>query len=128
MKPASLTSRCICLCMSLFLGGCIMSPLPRNTLLEPIFEQTTDGCTLAPDFNFSSCCRAHDAAYWRGGSCEDRRRADAELHSCIKEKGHPVLAGLYYLTVRATGSPRMPTPWRWGFGWPYGTGYSEACP
>jgi hypothetical protein len=50
------------------------------------------------------------------------------LRSCIRESGHPVLAALYYSTVRMTGSPRTPTRWRWGFGWPYGMGYSEKCP
>ena len=125
MNSAALAMRCLCLCMTLVMSGC-MTPLPRNTL-GPIFKQTTDGCTLSPDFNFTSCCQAHDAAYWRGGSCEERRKADEALRSCIIEKGHPALASLYYMTVRMTGSPRMPTRWRWGFGWPYGMGYSEEC-
>jgi hypothetical protein len=25
--------------------------------------------------------------------------------------------------VRAGGSPSLPTPYRWGYGWPFGRGY-----
>ena len=78
-----------------------------------------DGCTLAADLNFASCCNQHDERYWSGGTPEMRRDVDRELRSCIAAEGHPTLSQIYYLGVRLLGTPLLPTPWRWGFGWPY---------
>lgn len=82
-----------------------------------------DGCSMAPDFNFASCCDRHDVRYWRGGSVGERAQADKTFGECIAAKDHPVLARLYHLGVRVGGTPYLPTPWRWGFGWRFPHGY-----
>lgn len=82
----------------------------------------TDGCSVVPDFDFGACCVAHDRAYWQGGSCADRVAADRALAGCIRDSGHPVLAGVYGMGVRIGGYALLPVPWRWGYGWPYGIG------
>ena len=87
----------------------------------------SDGCTLSPDLNYCDCCKEHDRAYWRGGTCEQRRAADKILKQCIIDAGRPMLGPFFWLIVRVTGSPQLPTPWRWGFGWPKRQGYTEAC-
>lgn len=60
----------------------------------------TDGCTMAPDFNFVQCCVAHDYNY---ADQMDRKEADLRFLSCIISKGHPVLAYIYYFAVRLFG-------------------------
>lgn len=88
----------------------------------------TDGCSAVPDFDFRACCVAHDRAYWQGGSCAARAAADRTLAQCLRERGHPQLAGVYYLGVRLGGQAWLPLPWRWGYGWPYGIGCTRAAP
>ena len=90
----------------------------------------SDGCTLFPDRSFvgkndwSECCFEHDIAYWKGGTREERLKADQALRDCVLEKtGNPHLAGLMYRGVRCGGSPCYPTWYRWGYGWPYGRMY-----
>ena len=78
-----------------------------------------DGCTLVPDFNFKHCCDEHDIAYWKGGSLAQRKKADIEFRQCIANSNQFLLAGIYYFGVRVGGTPILPTPWRWGFGWYY---------
>jgi len=102
-----------------------MTPLPKN-VTEPVYPFKTDGCSASPDFNFRQCCVEHDKAYWRGGTCAERRAADQALKRCIADNDHGSLSSIYYASVRAFGSPLWPTPWRWGFGWPYGMTYTEA--
>lgn len=84
----------------------------------------TDGCSNFPDgvpfFNETKwlrCCLNHDVAYWRGGSAEERKIADQNLFACVSDAGHPWLARLMQLGVRAGGGPFMPTSARWGNGW-----------
>jgi len=84
-----------------------------------------DGCSLAPDFDFTLCCDRHDVRYWPGGSKDERRHADLEFRQCVEAADHPLLAGIYYYGVRIGGSPYLPTPWRWGFGWDYPRGYQD---
>lgn len=59
--------------------------------------------------------------YWCGGSLLDRLRSDLALARCV---GHGPLGGLMFLGVRLGGSFWLPTPWRWGFGYPYPRGTS----
>jgi len=61
--------------------------------------------------------------YWAGGTVGDRLAADLALRECIAAANHEVLGELYYLGVRMGGTPNLPTPWRWGFGWDYPHGY-----
>jgi len=89
----------------------------------------SDGCSMFFDGTpaqrdlWRQCCYAHDTAYWRGGTREERTAADRELRSCVDQAEDEALADLMYLGVRAGGSPCWPTPYRWGYGWPYGRGY-----
>lgn len=90
---------------------------------------TTDGCSSFPDgtFNdrqlFLACCTLHDFAYWQGGTVEQRLQADQSFSHCISELGYPDLAKMMFLGVRVGGYPYWPTPFRWGYGWPYPKGY-----
>lgn len=76
-------------------------------------EFRSDGCTLAPDLWFRDCCEAHDRAYWAGGTAEDRKAADAELYRCLRARGAPILAWVYWGAVRLAGHrfwPRAAKP------------------
>lgn len=86
---------------------------------------TSDGCSSFPDGTFQEnelwlgCCRAHDYAYWRGGSYQQRLDADKELKACVERLGQPKIALLMLVGVRVGGTPFVPTGFRWGYGWPY---------
>ncbi len=91
---------------------------------------TTDGCSMFPDrspdgkVDWCDCCLAHDLVYWRGGTQEERLQADQRLKSCVeRQTGNRSLAETMFLGVRAGGGPQVNTPYRWGYGWPYGRGY-----
>jgi hypothetical protein len=91
---------------------------------------TTDGCSLFPDRSatsgkdWCSCCVAHDRAYWRGGTADERLKADEALRACVLAKtGDVSLAALMYRGVRLGGLPYWPTPFRWAYGWGYGRFY-----
>lgn len=93
----------------------------------------TDGCSggmswfwkhvLHKKLPWERACVVHDKRYWIGGTREMRRKADCELMGHVAISGHPVWAVLMYIAVRIGGSPWLPFPWRWGFGWKYGRGY-----
>lgn len=110
--------------MALLLCGC-GSP----HVLRPF---TTDGCSLFPDSAgdacWANCCVEHDRAYWRGGTAEERSRADRDLRQCVAQVGEPRLADLMYWGVRLGGMPLLPTWYRWGYGWSYGRGYEPLTP
>ncbi len=95
----------------------------------------SDGCSLFFDKSpFSGkdwleCCYRHDLAYWRGGTEEERKRADIELKECVYEKTKDAeLAELMYNGVRVGGSAYFPTWYRWGYGWTYSRGYKPLSP
>ena len=106
------------------LGGCAARP-------RVLTEFHSDGCSSFPDGTQSnpnkwlSHCIQHDFAYWQGGTREQRLQADRELRRAVSAGGSPVVAEWMYLGVRIGGVPWLPTPWRWGFGWPYPRGYRE---
>ena len=90
----------------------------------------SDGCSLFPDRSgisaddWCSCCFEHDIAYWKGGTENERRRADQALHACVEAStGSDVLAATMFAGVRTGGSPHYLTWYRWGYGWSYGRGY-----
>ena len=95
---------------------------------------TTDGCSLFPEGTpkqqelWLVCCTEHDLTYWRGGTHEERERADERLRQCVAQVGEPQIAALMLQGVRVGGSPYWPTPFRWGYGWPYGRGYKALTP
>lgn len=123
MRKDSLTA-CF---MALLLAACA-SP----NRLDPV---TTDGCSLFPDrspfgeADWCHCCVAHDLVYWRGGIEETRLDADRELEACVKKaSGSALLASVMFAGVRISGSPYLPTWFRWGYGWPFGRPYGVLTP
>ncbi len=89
----------------------------------------TDGCTLWPDGSWRACCVEHDLVYWCGGSRAERREADRRLGRCAAARVSgwrgSVLGGLLQAGTFAGGAPWLPTPWRWGFGHPFPSGYDR---
>lgn len=66
----------------------------------------------------------HDLAYWRGGTADQRLKADKRLQACVENTtGNKALAELMLAGVRAGGGPYYFTTYRWGYGWPYGREY-----
>lgn len=86
---------------------------------------TSDGCSSFPDGTVEQkelwlrCCRAHDFAYWKGGTYAQRMAADKALQECVAEAGEGEIAMLMLAGVRVGGTPFLPTTFRWGYGWPY---------
>lgn len=78
---------------------------------------TTDKCSMFPEGDWGGCCVEHDKVYWKGGSYEDRRKADIELMRCVAGQGRPWVAMIMYIGVRIGGAAHWPVPWRWGYGW-----------
>lgn len=114
----------IALAAALMLGACASPRVLRDF--------TTDGCSLFPDSAgdacWADCCVEHDRAYWRGGTADERRHADAALRECVARTGRTTLAGLMHAGVRIGGLPLWPTGFRWGYGWGYGRGYAPLTP
>jgi len=92
---------------------------------------SSDGCSVFFDGNFDDrdlwldWCLAHDMAYWRGGTYDRRKLADATLKECVEAKGEKVIAEIMEAGVRVGGSPFFPTTYRWGYGWKDFRGYWE---
>jgi hypothetical protein len=90
---------------------------------------TSDGCSSFPNGTpqnqnlWLNCCIRHDFAYWKGGTEQQRLEADLALEQCVAKAGEPTIASLMLQGVRAGGTPSLPTPYRWGYGWPFGRGY-----
>jgi hypothetical protein len=90
---------------------------------------TSDGCSSFPNGTpqnqnlWLNCCVKHDLAYWQGGTEQQRLDADLALEQCVANTGERDIAKLMMQGVRAGGRPLFPTPYRWGYGWPFGRGY-----
>ena len=96
--------------------------------LEPAVADrafASDGCTLFPDGDWGHCCLAHDWDYWAGGSHKERAFSDVRLYICVANTGHPIVAEVMHGAVIFTGTPHLPTPWRWGFGYDGWVGYAK---
>lgn len=113
-------------CLAVLLAA--SGPATADDTIAPF---TTDGCSLFPDRSLISnddwcdCCIAHDLAYWRGGTAEERADADRQLRDCVaRATGNTRLAELMYAGVRTGGGPYFLTTYRWGYGWPWGRGYT----
>ncbi|KUJ81585.1 hypothetical protein AWR36_013665 [Microbulbifer flavimaris] len=97
--------------------------------VEAIAPFTSDGCSVFPDGTLDqqelwlSCCTAHDLAYWKGGTYEERLLADQALRQCVASVGEPEIGALMLAGVRVGGSPFLPTEFRWGYGWTFPRGY-----
>lgn len=101
----------------------------------PMIPFASDGCSMFPNHSpigkadWCICCVAHDLAYWRGGTADERERADEELERCVRAASDDAtLATTMHAGVRAGGLPYFPTGYRWGYGWPYGRGYAPLTP
>jgi hypothetical protein len=84
--------------------------------IEPF---TSDGCSVFPDRallskqDWCTCCLAHDLAYWRGGTAQERLKADRDLRSCVLAATRDAaLAELMFAGVRSGG-----------YGWKFGRLY-----
>lgn len=103
--------------------------LSTTALASEIKSFTSDGCSAFPDGTisqhslWSNCCFLHDLDYWKGGTEEEKNIADYNLQSCVKNVGEPHIAKMMLAGVKVGGSPFLNTPFRWGYGWPYGRGY-----
>lgn len=103
--------------------------LPSLVMAAGLKPFTTDGCSSFPDGTIKqqsiwvNCCIRHDLAYWKGGTYDDRLKADKNLESCVAKIGEPEIALIMLAGVRVGGSPFYPTSYRWGYGWPYLRGY-----
>lgn len=108
-----------------------VTTLSNADTLKPF---TSDGCSAFPDGTFLqnelwlACCTAHDFAYWKGGSYQQRVEADDELQRCVEQVGEEAIALLMLAGVRVGGSPYWPTSFRWGYGWSYPKFYGELTP
>ncbi len=108
------------------LGLLLFSGVALAADLKPF---TTDGCSDFPDGIeghedlWRACCVEHDLAYWKGGTYQQRLQADKRLQQCVASVGQPLIAKIMLAGVRIGGSPYLDTPFRWGYGWPYGRGY-----
>jgi len=105
-----------------------LSAEAKGKILKPF---KSDGCSSFPDGTVQQkqlwlhCCRAHDFDYWQGGTINQRITSDIRLHKCVAKVGHPKIAKLMLAGVRVGGMPYLPTPYRWGYGWPYPRLYGE---
>ena len=102
---------------------------PLGSLASDIRPFESDGCSSFPNGTVKqnelwlSCCVAHDYAYWKGGTYQDRVAADKELVTCVSAAGETEIALLMLAGVRVGGTPYLPTRFRWGYGWPFPRGY-----
>jgi hypothetical protein len=110
------------------LAACVAAPPAPPT--QSILPFSTDGCSLFPDramlgkADWCHCCLEHDLAYWRGGTVDERLKADQQLQACVLQaSGNPALADLMFAGVRSGGGPYFYTPYRWAYGWPFGRNY-----
>lgn len=67
----------------------------------------SDGCTLAPDFNFADACKLHDLHYRTHrdahGEPIERDVADAILRAGIRKRAGRFFAWSYWIAVRIFG-------------------------
>ncbi len=103
----------------------IFALFATNTFSQEIQPFTSDGCSSFPDGTnednnlWLDCCRAHDLAYWKGGTFSERLQADEDLQKCVSNLGETSISIIMLVGVRLGGSPFWPTTYRWGYGWDY---------
>ena len=112
-----------------FIALIISAALGVYANAEQIKPFISDGCSVFPDGHLKEnklwlhCCKAHDYAYWQGGTSTQRKAADKALQQCVAQENQPSIAMLMLVGVRIGGSPLFPSPFRWGYGWSYPRGY-----
>jgi hypothetical protein len=92
--------------------------LARRGVVPPT-PFSSDGCSLWPEGNRTSCCVEHDVIYWCGGNNVDRADADEKFRQCLTQKTSAFTARMMKTGVYLGGAEFLPFPWRWGYGWPY---------
>ena len=118
--PLLLSPRLLPLCLLLPLLS--LASASQADGLKPF---TTDGCSLWIDGTpeqpnlWRHCCVAHDLAYWKGGSEDERKAADQAIEACVTQAQGPGMGQYIYTNVRWGGSPFWPSYYRWGYGWDY---------
>jgi len=112
--------------ISLILLAFTLSPYcfaSQSQSIKPYFENvlkpfSTDGCSQFPDsvvgMDYEECCLDHDYAYWKGGTFEQKQRADEQLGQCVGTKSFSALGSMMEMGVGIGGSASLPTNWRWG--------------
>lgn len=66
-----------------------------------------------------SLALVHDNQHWLGdGSGVTRAMSNAQFRDGMA-KQFPSLSKIYWLGVALGSSGKLPTPWRWGYGWKY---------
>jgi hypothetical protein len=118
----SLETQFVWMSRAVFTLPLVVLPLCQCCCDPKLSRFETDGCSgfadRAGDCDWSDCCKAHDHAYWKGGTREERLAADRKLRECvIQQGGSPLLGSLMFTGVRIFGIGWLPTPFRWGFGW-----------
>jgi len=110
---------------------CLLIINPLMAEADKLKPFASDGCSAFPDGTYMQnrlwlqCCKAHDFAYWQGGTYRQRLDADKELKQCVAKVGEPEIALLMLAGVRVGGTPFLPTSFRWSYGWPYPRFYGE---
>ncbi len=103
--------------------ACFLMASCQSTRPPELSAFRFDGCSCFPEGTlkkpdlWEKDCLKHDIAYWQGGTRYERKRADQKFREGIRSRGKPMIAQLAYTGVRVGGTPWLPTPWRWGFGW-----------
>ena len=129
----------LCACIALQLAGELWMPraahATESSIPASLQPFVSDGCSLFPDRaligkdDWCGCCVAHDLAYWRGGTSDERLTADKALRACVlRTTANSALAELMYEGVRAGGGPYFYTPYRWGYGWQGRHAYAPLSP
>lgn len=109
----------------------VTSSALKESELQELKAFQSDGCSAFPDGTlfeqelWLKCCQAHDYAYWKGGTFEEKEASDKELETCVSKVGEPAIAALMLLGVTVGGSPLFDTEFRWGYGWPYYKAYGK---
>ncbi|MEE9448362.1 MAG: hypothetical protein V3V09_10435 [Arenicellales bacterium] len=116
----------------LVLSACVTPKMIQSTDLRAF---TSDGCSHYPEGprskpkQWEACCVAHDRDYWAGGKAALRAASDAQLQQCVLQSGSSEFrSNIMWLGVRFAGGPWYPSPFRWGYGWPYYRGYKAITP
>jgi len=115
IKVALLGSMKILL-LAILLFGCQATNIDDQQTLQDwkVIAFQTDGCSstqglhwIAATFlakNWNDCCVQHDFDYREGSKYGvSRSQADDELFQCVRDSGHPVVAGAMWAAVRAFG-------------------------
>ncbi len=117
--------------MNIVIQLILLVSLSFPVLSEEISQFTSDGCSAFPDGTISenelwlSCCTAHDFAYWKGGTYDERLKADNDLQVCVSKLGEETISMIMLAGVRIGGTPFIPTSFRWGYGWQFPRGYGK---